>query len=272
VRRVANRAALAVMAVAVLVAAVFVVPWEPLMRDRAMRAPAEACPRLGFSPRRCDAVIARAIEVAGVRPADVAAVKLGRPGGQTVSLGGTLAAVAELSLADGAVVAQEVWCIGIGGQYRAWCVDDPQVQLVAGANHDVPCSGEQSDAGEPVGCATPIALDPVAVAQARPLLVEMLDVHLTLGPETVEVGHAWLANGFLDEARFTLADLAPDGVSIPDGIALVIAPIDPNRPPFGNVYERGVFPGVEEVVATLEFDVVEAPPGTVLQVRDVVVR
>jgi hypothetical protein len=52
----------------------------------------------------------------------------------------------------------------------------------------------------------------------------------------------------------------------------VVTSTDPSRPVFGNVYERGSFPGVEDVVATLIFDVVETPPGAVLPVRDVVVR
>lgn len=59
---------------------------------------------------------------------------------------------------------------------------------------------------------------------------------------------------------------------IPDGVRLEIEPTDPLRPPFGNVYERGLIAGVEEVVAHLRFDVVAAPAGAVLQVRDVVVR
>jgi len=54
-------------------------------------------------------------------------------------------------------------------------------------------------------------------------------------------------------------------------IRLVVASTDPSRPPFGNVYERGTFPGVETVVVSLVFDVVAAPPDTVLQVRNVVV-
>lgn len=249
----------------------FFVDVEALFRDRAMRPPGEACPRLQFSQRRCDAVVARAMEGAKVRAADVNSIELGRPDGIKVGLGGHLAALARLHLTDGRIIDEEVWCIGVGSEEQAWCVDDPRIRLIASANHDVPCSGEDAG-GTPTGCATPIALDPGAVADARPLRLAAIDIPLTVGHHDVALGRASLANGFLDKASFTLADPAPDGVSIPEGIRLVIASTDPSRPAFGNVYERGIFPGVEEVVASLVFDVVAAPPDTVLQVRDVVVE
>lgn len=249
----------------------FFVDVESIFRDRAMRAPAEACARLEFSQARCDAVVAQAMAGAGVRPADVANVELGRPDGHTVSLGGELSALARLHLTDGRVIDHEVWCIGVGSQFRAWCVNELQIELHSGANHDVPCTGDDP-LGTPEGCATPITLDPEAVAQARSLLVDAIDIPLTVGHHDVELGLATLPNGFLDVATFTLADLAPDGVNIPAGIQLIVTSTDPGRPPLGNAYERGTFPGVEEVVASLVFDVVDAPPGAVLQVRDVVVR
>ena len=258
-----------VLAVAFLV--LIFVDVESIFRDRSMRAPADACPRLEFNQRRCDAVISRAIEVAGVRPNDVAAIELGRPEGRKIGLGGSLAALARLHLTDGKVMDQEVWCIGVYSGYAAWCANDPPIQLTMGANHDMPCSGEDPN-GQPEGCATPIALEPEAMAQARPLRVEAIDIPATIGHHEVELGRATLPNGYLDVASFTLADVAPDGVSIPDGIALVITSTDPSRPPLGNVYERGIFPGVEEVVVSLVFDVVAAPPDAFLQVRDVVVE
>lgn len=249
----------------------FFVDVESIFRDRSMRAPADACPRLEFSQRRCDALVAQAMAIASVQPADVSSVELGRPEGHKISLGGELMALARLHLMDGRVIDQEVWCIGVGRENLGWCVDDPQIQLWSGANHDVPCTGEDA-AGTPEGCATPIVLDPDALAGAVPLRVDAIDVPATVGHHEVELGRATLPNGYLREARFGLADPAPDGVSIPDGIRLVVASMDASRPPLGNVYERGTFPGVEEVVVSLVFDVVAAPPDTVLQVRDVVVE
>lgn len=258
-----------VMALAFLI--LIFVDVEPILRDRQMRPPADACPRLDLSQRRCDAVVAQAIRGAGVKAADVVTVELGRPEGGKNGLGGYLAALARLRLNDGRIIDHEVWCIGVGSENNAWCVDDPQIQLWSGGNHDVPCAGEDSS-GTPEDCATPIMLDPDAMAEAVPLRVDAIDIPVTVGHHEVELGRALLPNGFLDKASFTLADPAPDGVSIPEGIRLVVASTDPSRPPFGNVYERGTFPGTEEVVVSLVFDVAAAPPDTVLQVRDVVVN
>lgn len=233
---------------------------EPLIRDRSMRPPAEACPRLDIGPRQCDGIVAQAIARSGVDPAAVVDIELGRPNGQRVEIGGMLIATAYLHLADGRSLGQEVWCIGVGGQNQAWCTEDPELELWMGGNHDVPES------------ATPLVLDPEAIAAATPLRIPALDMPLTTGPHRVELGRATLANGYLDEARFSLADPAPDGVVMLDGVHLVIEPVDPSRPPLGNVYERGLVPGVEPVVAYLVFHVVDAPNGAALQVRDVVVR
>ncbi len=262
------------LAAAILVVGVFVlifVDIEPIFRDREMRPPADACRRLAFSPRRCDAVVAQAIEGAGVAPADVANVELGRPDGVKRGLSGSLAALARLHLADGRTIDHEVWCVGILSETRPWCVDDPQIWLHQGANHDVPCSGDQ-DGAVPEGCATPITLDPEAVAQARPLRVPSLDVPIGVGHHEIPLGKALLPNGFLEEARFALGDLSPDDVYVPEGIFMVVTSTDPDRPGFGNAYDRGTFPGVEEVTASLVFDVAAAPPGAILQIRDVVVR
>jgi hypothetical protein len=258
----------------ILLLGVFVVIFvdvEPIFRDRSMRPPADACLRLDFNQRRCDAVVAQAIEGAGVAPADVASVELGRPDGVKRGLSGSLTALARLHLADGRTIDHEVWCVGVSTEYKAWCVDDPRLQLFMGANHDVPCNGDQ-DGLFPEGCATPIVLDPEAVAEARPLRVDALDIPIAVGHHEIELGYATLPNGFLERAGFTLADLAPDGVAIPEGIRMVVVSTDPSRPPFENVYDRGTFPGVEEVVASLVFDVDAASPGAVLQVRDVIVE
>lgn len=260
---------LAVVTLSVFV--LFFVDLESIFRDRSMRAPVEACPRLEISQRRCDAVVARALEVAGVKPADVVSVELGRPDGVKLKLGGYLAALIRLQRTDGVTIDQEVWCIGVSSEYHAWCVDDPPLLLWTGVNHDVPCSGGDP-LGEPEGCATPIALDPAAIAQARALRIDAIDIPLTAGHHEIDLGRATLPNGYLETASFTLADLAPDGVVTRDGIRLTVVSTDPSRPPLGNAYERGKFRGVEEVVVSLVFDVVEAPPGAVLQVRDVIVR
>jgi hypothetical protein len=212
-------------------------------------------------------VVGRALTQAGLEAADVASVELGRPDGLKVGLGGRLSALARLHLTHGRVIDQEVRCNGVDSMWRPWCVDDPQIVLHEGVSHDVPCTGEP-----PAGCATPIVVDPEAVAKARPLRIAALDVPIGVGHHEIPLGQAIIPNGYLDKARFQLADMAPDGVYIPDGIFMRVSPTDPSRPPLGDVYGRGRYPGVETVEATLVFDVETAPPGAILQVRDVVVQ
>lgn len=243
-----------------LVATLLFVDVEPVFRDRSMRSPDEACPRMDIGPRRCAGVVTQAIERSKVDPTTVVDIELGRPEGQRVELGGMLVATARLHLRDGRSVDQEVWCIGVGGHNQPWCTEDPELELWMGANHDVP------------QFAMPLVLDAAAVAAARPLRLDALDLALTIGHHDIELGRATLANSYLAEARFSLADPAPDGVVIPEGVRLEIRPTDPSRPPFGSVYDRGLFPGVEAVSAHLVFDVEAAPAGAMLQVRDVVVR
>jgi len=225
------------------------------------------CRTRGYAMARCEAIVENALANAGVDRGAVTRVELDRPEPQGMNLGGSLAAVVRLHVADGRTVDHEVWCVGVGTQYLAWCVDDPELELWFGGYHDVPCAGEP-----PAGCATPIVLDPAAVAAARPLRIAAIDVPATVGRHEITLGTVTLANGYLEQSSFTLADPAPDGASIPDGIRLEVRPTDPTRPPFGNVYDRGIVPGVEEAEVLLVFDVAAAPDGAVLQVRDVEVR
>ena len=231
------------------------------------QSPDAFCGSHGYSAARCAAIVENALANAGVDRGAVTRVELDRPEPHGVNLGGSLAAVVRMHIADGRAVDHEVRCVGVGTQYLAWCVDDPELELWFGGNHDVPCSGEP-----PAGCATPIVLDPAAVAAARPLHLEAIDIPATVGYHEVELGTVELANGYLDRSSFTLADPAPDGVVVPDGIHLEVRPTDPTRPPFGNVYDRGIVPGVEEAKVVLVFEVIAAPDGAMLQVRDVDVR
>jgi hypothetical protein len=253
---------IAIVAVAALL---LVADFDPL-RDRSMRPPDVACPRLGFNEQRCQAVVAIALQAAHLDADEVVATEIGRPYDPPMSFG-ELVAVVRFHDAQGRSTEREVWCTGVGGEFRAWCSNDPEIELWMGANHDVPCGGEP-----PTGCPTRIVPDPEAVAAARSLSIDALEIPLTVGHHDVVLGRALLANGYLDIATFDLADHAPDGVQIPDGVRLEVVTTDPDRPPIGNVYERGIFPGVEEVEAHLIFDVLSAEPGAVLHVRDVVVR
>ena len=264
----------ALLGIVVAVVAVFLVFFDPrVLADRSMRAPAEACPRLELGPRPGDAVVARALEEADLDAAAIVDITMGRPDGPLMELGGWQVAVVHATAADGTEHRQEVWCTGVGSHERPWCNEDPPLQLRMGANHDTPaCADGSIGTDAPRPCVTPIALDPAAVAAARPLRIPRLDIRLAVGSHDIELGRALLPNGYLDTAEFALADPAPDGVVMRDGVRLVVEPADPARPPMANVYERGTVPGVEEVIVRLRFDVVAAPAGAVLEVRDVLVR
>lgn len=92
--------------------------------DHAMGPPAETCPRLGFSERRCQGVVEQAINLSGIPRSDIATVEVGLPAGPTTELGGYRSAQVRLLLADGRVIDLDVWCIGVGNGPRPWCAAD----------------------------------------------------------------------------------------------------------------------------------------------------
>jgi hypothetical protein len=93
------------------------------------------------------------------------------------------------------------------------------------------------------------------------------------GHYEVVLGRAGLPNGVLTVADAALVDPWPTGITFAaTGLRLVVESIVPGRPPFLNLYEHGWWPGVEEVQVVLVFDVLSVEPGTLLEIRDVVVR
>lgn len=104
---------------------------------------------------------------------------------------------------------------------------------------DVACPTTDA-AGRPAGCIVPTPLptyEPAALAASVPLRVAALDIPLTVGPKTVYVGQATIANGVLQEATFSVAGI-PDGVvgmppagfTVADAITLDVRPADAGRP------------------------------------------
>lgn len=134
--------------------------------------------------------------------------------------------------------------------------------------------------GDPGGCSTPLpSLDPAAVAAAVPLRVAALDVPVTkTGPLEIDLGEATLADGVLHEATFHLEGIEPGVQVLPSGldvsgtIRLVVGPTDASLPAMVNGYAHGWRPGVEVVRAYLLLDVSRFDAGTVLKIRDVLVR
>jgi hypothetical protein len=262
------RTLLAVAAVAILLSGCELVG---LGGPRGGNYPA-ACPDFKFAERRCAAVVERARNEAAVDAARVTRVELlpaPREGG--VNLGGIMVAQVRFTLADAPSVTQDVWCKGVWAEDDLSCQDDPQIRLSGGVDHDIPCAGEAPN-GDPAGCATlPPTPPPAAVAAAKPLGVNALDIPLDhLGAYEIKVGHAGLPNGYLSKRQFSIADTRPTGWWISGGIYLDIRP-PAGRPPVGSIY-RAPFKGTEPVDVFLVFEVTETSPGAVLQIRNLVVQ
>ncbi|MHB8959199.1 MAG: hypothetical protein ACYDAN_06200 [Candidatus Limnocylindrales bacterium] len=144
---------------------------------------------------------------------------------------------------------------------------------------DVACATTMPN-GDPGGCSTPLpSLDPAAVAAAVPLEVPSLDVPVTkTGPLEIDLGEATLASGVLHEASFHLdgiepgVQVLPKGLDVSGTIRLVVRSADASRPAMVNGYTHGWHPGVEVVKAYLVLDVTRFDSGTLLKVRDVLVR
>jgi hypothetical protein len=239
----------------------------------------EGCAAFQLSARRCKAIVDWAIEQSNAGGRDVASVGLLGPGGRCKRTETTLCVSTtsfvvrvRLQFDDGGTAEQVVSC-GIGGEYSILCTEQPQIRFsgeTMGGYRDIPCANENG-----VGCATPLpALEPVAIAAARPLHVATFDIPIDHeGHYEVELGRATLANGVLSDSRARLGNPATQAVRMRDeGIQLDVRSMDPGAPPFGNYYQRGWHPGIEEVIVSLRFDVVSLDRGAVLEVRDVVVE
>ncbi len=156
------------------------------------------------------------------------------------------------------------------------------LQMPSLSGPDVACP-TTDPAGQPAGCVVPTPLptyEPAALAASVPLKVAALDIPLTVGPKTIYVGKATIANGVLQEATFSIAGI-PDGVvgmpptgfTVADAITLDVRPADAKLPLFtGSRYARGWHSGTEVVNVYLVLDVTSVQPGATLQVRNLVVR
>lgn len=225
----------------------------------------EACGEWGYSARRCEAIVDRGRESAGIDEGDVRAIRL-LPFEPSVRLGGFQVALVRFELANGTSVDQDVQCVGVDSGPA--CNEDTQIFIGGGIDHDIPCAGEP-----PVGCATePPVPDAAAVAASTPFTLASIDVPLDHeGPYEIRLGGATLPDGYLSERSGTLADSRPESFWIDDGVRLEIRPDLPGRPPVGSIY-RDPFDGPEPVTIFLVFDVTDLDVPSILQVRDIVVR
>lgn len=182
-----------------------------------------------------------------------------------------------------------VVCLGggayvfMGGQVRhqLGALPHEYLKMPSLSGADVACS-TTDPAGNPAGCVVPTPLptyEPASLAASVPLKVASLDLPLTLGPQTIYVGQATIANGVLREATFSIADIPdgvvgvqPSGFTVADAITLEVRPADAKRPDFTGPLARGWHPGTEVVKVYLVFDVTSVQAGATLQIRNLVVR
>ena len=225
------------------------------------------CAGLGFSSRRCAAIVARARTKAGLEADAEVTVGLLAPSNEGPrSLGGGQIAQVVFGLADGSSVVQPVMCFGVpAGPDDAVC-SEPRLAVSSGVSHDVPCTGEPPD-----GCPSQIVPDSAATAAARPLKLATLDVPVgALGRYEVKVGEASFPNGYVTTLDAKVVNDQPADFWITGGIELDLRPADATRPPFGDVYMRPPVGGVERATLWLVFTVTETSPGAVLHLADLV--
>jgi hypothetical protein len=231
----------------------------------------DSCAELGFGTRHCAAIVERARDESGIDKSAIAAVDILPPPREgSLQMGGQMVARVQFHLADGTSVMREAWCVGAGSPDNRACVDDPQLLLLGGIDHDVTCPGAAPD---PAICASlPPTPPQSAIAAAHPLHLAALDVPLDhTGKYAIKVGRATLPNGYLSRREFELADTRPTSFWITGGIRLDVRPTVAGRPAVGNIH-RDAFKGSEPVEVFLVFEVTETSPGAVLQVRELVVQ
>jgi len=230
----------------------------------------DGCAGLGFSARRCSAIVDRARADAGLATAS-AAISVGllppdNSGPRKLS-GGQVAQVV-FGLRDGTSAVQPVLCIGVPAGPEDGVCWEPRLAVSSSVSHDVPCTGEP-----PAGCPSQIVPDATAAAAARPLKLATLDVPVgALGRHEVKVGEVSFPNGYVTMLDARVVNDQPAEFWITGGIELDLRPADATRPPFGDVYMRPLVRGVERATLWLVFTVTETSPGAVLHLADLVAQ
>lgn len=235
----------------------------PVGSPHAMGGSCEA----SLSGDRCQALAFAAAQQLGVPFDSVTAIDV-VPNPSPVQIDFAHRTFLSVVLVDGSRNAIVISCPGIAGGFDPPCMNVPTVPLSfprgregGGGYTDTPENATQFP-----------SLDPSAVATARPLIVASLVVPIaSTGRRTIVVGSASLANGYLAEGDFGLRDPWPSDVLFNGGISLEVRPTA-GGPPLQNLYEHGWHDGVEEVEASITFDVAWFEPGASLDIVEIVVR
>ncbi len=262
--------AVTVVLVAMTVSACSLVGARPT-GDAAVPYP-DGCAAFDLSPRRCEAVLGWILQQAHAETKAIASVDLlGDPGCGAENSGPHIQCVRTTSFVvrmrvhfvDGGVVEESKFC-GVESNYSYLCTENPEIR-VSGSTY----GGYWDTTG-----ATPPPLDPAAVAAAKPLHVDKLDIAIDhVGHYEVVAGKATIPMGIIQRGTFILEDPQPANVRVTeDGVILQIVSTTPGAKPFFNLYEHGWHAGTEEVQANLVFDVVEFEPGATLGIRNLVVE
>lgn len=230
----------------------------------------DGCRHLGLSDRRCAAIVKAAGELAEVDPARATSIRLvlGPACPSGIDDGCVRSrqpfVLVRFAFADGTTAEQGESCYGVTSSLSLRCTEQPEILLVGGVDHDIPCGP---------ACTTPVpTINPAVLPDARPLEVAELDIPLShTGHYEISLGTAVLANGVLVDAAFELAETRQVGFLL-DGSAIQLMVRDPDGRELRNVYATGWKPGTVKVSVSLAFDIVAANPGTVLHVRNVVIR
>ena len=244
-----------------------------------------ACAELGFSDRRCAAIVTRGLEELGVPRADASAIDLlPPPPQQGVSLGGGPIAVVRVHGVSGDTIDQVIVCVGVSGAFDPSCGENARMQVLTGVEQGLPCTGIDGSRTPPppgvpsdpipVGCPSPPPTPPPAlVASAQALRIDRKVIPIDhAGHYDVALGTATLPNGYPSEVSLNVADEQPTAYWI-EVLGLNATSDIPGRPPVEYLYRAlDPYDGLEPVTVSIQFDVsLYVEPGT-LVLENVVVR
>jgi hypothetical protein len=219
------------------------------------------------SADRCEAMAFAAAGQLGVPFERVAAVDV-VPGADPGQIDFAHRTFLSVTLVDGSSHPITISCPGVSAGSVPACMTFPTVPISFPRGSEG--GGGYTDV--PEGASPFPGLDPAAVAAAQALRIAALPIPITqTGTQQILLGRALLANGYLAEGHFALADPWPSNVLFDAAPRLEVRTIA-GGVALGNLYEHGWHDGVEAVEATLTFEVAWFEVGTVLGIIDVVVR